>query len=147
MTEICLNLINSEPVFIKSSFSMPATARSVFRSMGYLCSRRDSDSSDDEFDLVRHEEAPDGLQWHLDDEQDQTGGSISGIEGLSVTPGGYVEPEGSDDEGDSDSPYPRVASPRGVSDPEGGSSDGGSSDDEGLAVPLTPGGGRGSSRG
>ena len=128
---------------------MPATARSVFRAMG-LCSRRDeSDSSDDErFDLLGHEEAPDGLQWHLDEqEQDQTGGSISGIEGLSVTPGGYVEPEGSDDEGDSDSPSPRVASPRGVSDPEGGSSDGGSSDDEGLAVPLTPGGGRGSSRG
>ena len=145
MTEICLNLINSEPVFIKSSFSMPATARSVFRSMGYLCSRRDSDSSDDEFDLLRHEEAPDGLQWHLDDEQDQTGGSISGIEGLSVTPGGYLGPQGSDDE-EEVSPSPRVASPRGVSDPEGGSSDGGSSDDERLAVPLTP-GGRGSSRG
>ena len=80
---------------------MPATARSVFRSMGYLCSRRDSDSSDDErLDLVRHEEAPDGLQWHLDDEeeQDQTGGSIFGIEGLSVTPGGFLEPEGGDEE-------------------------------------------------
>ena len=140
MTEICLNLINSEPVFIKSSFSMPATASSVFRSMGYLCSRRDSDSSDDEFDLVRHEEAPDGLQWHLDDEQDQTGGSISGIEGLSVTSGGFSEPEGGDEEGVS--PSPRVTSPRGISDPEGGSSDGGSSDDERLAVPLTPGGDR-----
>ena len=130
---------------------MPATggytARSVFRSMG-LCSRRDdSDSSDDErLDLLGHEEAPEGLQWHLDEqEQDQTGGSISGIEGLSVTPGGYLGPQGSDDE-EEVSPSPRVASPRGVSDPEGGSSDGGSSDDEGLAVPLTP-GGRGSSRG
>ena len=117
---------------------MPATASSVFRAMGY---GHDSDSSDDErLDLVGHEEAPDGLQWHLDDEENQTGGSISGIEGLSVTPGGFPEPEGSDDEGDS--PSPRVTSPRGISDPEGGSSDGGSSDDEGLALPLTPGGER-----
>ena len=51
---------------------MPATASSVFRAMGY---GHDSDLSDDErLDLVGHEEAPDGLQWHLDDEQDQTGG-------------------------------------------------------------------------
>ena len=132
-----------------SSFSMPTTASSVFRFMG-LCNRRDEDDSSDDderFDLI--DRAPEGMAWHLDEqeEQDQTGGSISGIEGLSVTPGGYVGPQGSDDEGDSDSPSPRVASPRGVSDPEGGSSDGGSSDDERLAVPLTPGGGTGSSRG
>ena len=124
---------------------MPTTASSVFRFMG-LCNRRDEDDSSDDderFDLI--DRAPEGMAWHLDEqeEQDQTGGSISGIEGLSVTPGGYVGPQGSDDEGDSDSPSsPRVASPRGVSDPEGGSSDGGSSDDEGLAVPLTPGGDR-----
>ena len=112
--------------------------------MGY-CNRRDEDDSSDDderFDLI--DRAPEGMAWHLDEleeEQDQTGGSISGIEGLSVTPGGFPEPEGSDDEGDS--PSPRVTSPRGISDPEGGSSDGGSSDDEGLDLPLTPGGGEG----
>ena len=106
---------------------MPATASSVFRAMGYGCSGHDSDSSDDErLDLLGHE-APDGLQWHLDDEEDQTGGSISGIEGLQVTPGGFLGPQGSDEEGVS-------PSPGGISNPQGGSSD-----DEGLALPLTPG--------
>ena len=115
---------------------MPTTASSVFRFMG-LCNRRDEDDSSDDderFDLI--DRAPEGMAWHLDEqeEQDQTGGSISGIDGLSVTPSGYVGPQGSDDEGDSDSP----SSPGGVSDPEGGISD-----DERLAAPLTPGGEQG----
>ena len=49
-------------------------------------------------------------------------GSISGIEGLLVTPGGSLGPQGSDEEGVS-------PSPGGISDPQGGSSD-----DEGLKV-------------
>ena len=120
---------------------MPATTSSVFRAMGFGCSRNDSDLSDDErLDLLGDEDVlGDGLQWHLHEEE-QTGGSISGIEGLLVTPGGSLGPQGSDEEGVS--PFPRGTSPRGISDPEGGSSDGGSSEDEGLAVPLTPGGER-----
>ena len=112
----------------KSSFGMPATASSVFRAMGFGCSRNDSDSSDDErLDLLGDEDVlGDGLQWHLHEEE-QTGGSISGIEGLLVTPGGSLGPQGSDEEGVS-------PSPGGISDPQGGSSD-----DE-MALPLTPGG-------
>ena len=108
---------------------MPATARSVLRAMGFGCSRNDSESSDDDrLDLLGDEDVlGDGLQWHLH-EEDQTGGSISGIEGLLVTPGGSLGPQGSDEEGVS-------PSPGGISDPQGGSSD-----DEGLALPLTPGG-------
>ena len=123
-------LINSEPVFCYLSFGMPATARSVLRAI--VCagrSRNDSESSgdDDRLDLLGDEDVlGDGLQWHLHEEE-QTGGSISGIEGLLVTPGGSAGPQASDEETGS-------PSPGGISDPQGGSSD-----DE-MALPLTPGG-------
>ena len=108
---------------------MPLTASKLFKSFGY-CNRRgdDSDSSDDDqYDQI--DRAPKGMAWHLGEEEeeqeDQTGGSISGIANLGLSV---------DDEGVSDSP----SSPGGVSDPEGGDSD-----DERLAAPLTPGGEQG----
>ena len=79
-----------------ASFGMPATARSVLRAI--VCagrSRNDSGSSDDDrLDLLGDEDVlGDGLQWHLHEEE-QTEGSISGIEGTLVTPGGPQDLKG-----------------------------------------------------